>query len=106
MTATTVVNIKRGEPYDVYIGRPGRGHAGPFGNPIHVGRLCPVCGMAHDRGGTLSCYRTLLERAVETDAAFRSAVRKLHGKRLGCFCAPMPCHGDHLAAVADLLTNS
>lgn len=103
---TTVVNIKRGEPYDVYIGRPGRGFAGPFGNPILVGRACPVCGMTHDRGGTLVCFRALLERAVETDAVFRRQVRELSGKRLGCFCAPMACHGDHLAEVADLLAGS
>ena len=32
---TTVVNLRR-EAYDVYIGRPGKGLSGPFGNPYRV----------------------------------------------------------------------
>ena len=26
---------------------------------------------------------------------------ELRGKRLACYCAPLPCHGDVLAALAD-----
>ena len=26
---------------------------------------------------------------------------ELSGKRLGCFCAPLPCHGDVLAEIAN-----
>jgi hypothetical protein len=29
------------------------------------------------------------------------ARRELKGKRLGCYCAPKPCHGDVLARVAE-----
>lgn len=30
-----------------------------------------------------------------------AARRELKGKQLACWCAPLPCHGDVLAAVAD-----
>lgn len=104
MTAPTrVVNIRR-EPYDVYIGRPGHGEAGPFGNPIRAGQRCPQCAKIHeDRASVIACYETWLRWRVRVDPEFRAAVRGLAGLRLGCFCAPLPCHGDVLAVVADEL---
>jgi hypothetical protein len=30
-------------------------------------------------------------------------LHELKGKRLGCYCAPLPCHGDVLAELADEL---
>lgn len=103
MKRTRVVNLRRGEPFDVYIGRPGHGLAGPWGNPIARGRPCPVCGFYHGRGGTLDCYGVWLAGRICADPAFAAAVRGLHGLTLGCFCKPGPCHGDTLAAAADLL---
>lgn len=102
---TRAVNLHR-EPYDVYIGRPGKGMPGPFGNPVRIAHPCPECGERHmDGGSTLRCYNRYLRRRIATDADFRAAVRALHGKRLGCFCVPKPCHGSILAAVADELTD-
>ena len=54
-----VVNIYK-ERYDVYIGRPGKGEVGYFGNPIVVGKECPICGEIHQRGETLKCYEKYL----------------------------------------------
>ena len=103
--ATRVVNLRR-EPYDVYIGRPGLGLDGPFGNPIRRGQPCPVCadGTVHDRAGdTLDCYASWLYTRLGRDVGFRDAVEGLRGLRLGCFCRPpsgfggrLLCHGQIL----------
>ena len=91
--ATVVVNLRR-EPYDVYIGRPGKGQPGPWGNPFRL--------EANDqRGATLERYRQWLERQIASGQISRRSLAQLSGKRLGCFCKPQPCHGDILAAAAD-----
>lgn len=98
---TRAVNLRK-EAYDVYIGRPGSGTAGPFGNPVKRGEVCPVCGEVHSTpGSTLPCYETYLLLRLAADEAFRQSVQSLHGKRLGCFCAPQPCHGAILADLAE-----
>jgi hypothetical protein len=33
-----VVNTTRGEAFDIYIGRPGKGRSGPWGNPFIIGK--------------------------------------------------------------------
>lgn len=33
-------------------------------------------------------------------AARRARIARLHGRRLFCWCAPLPCHGDVLAKLA------
>lgn len=84
MTAR-VVHCKR-EPYDVYIGRPG-----PYGNEFVIGP-----------DGTREEVIRKYEARARGDAAFVAKVkRELRGKVLGCWCAPLPCHGDVLAAIAD-----
>lgn len=100
--STRVVNLRR-EPYDVYIGRPGQGVEGPFGNPIRRGEPCRVCGdgTVHPQAGdTLECYEVWLRARVARDVGFRVAVEGLRGLRLGCFCRPtsgfcgrLLCHG-------------
>lgn len=79
---TTVVNL-RVEPYDVFIGRPSL-----FGNPARPGGR---------RGSAIEKYRTYFYERLSLDEAFKSEVWKLKGKRLGCFCKPLPCHGDIIA---------
>lgn len=102
--ATTVVNIKLGQPYDVYIGRAtkrvrqGRARAtkpgedGLFANPF------PKMGPKEE---LLELFRNHFFRHVAEDPEFRSAVLALRGKRLGCFCAPASCHGHVIAAWID-----
>jgi len=89
---TRVVNL-RNSGYDVYIGRAGKGEQGYFGNPHTVG-YCKLCRKTHDREGAISEYVKYFLERVQTDAEFRRRVLALEGKRLGCFCAPLPCHGD------------
>lgn len=88
---TTVVNVGRGQPYDVYIGRPMPGYpAEGWGNPFRIGR-------DGTRAEVLAQYQTYLHS--QPDLLLR--VRDLRGKRLGCWCAPAACHGDVLARLAD-----
>lgn len=80
----TVVHCKK-QKYDVYIGRPSK-----WGNPFEIGR-----------DGTREeviekFHRWLLERPGLVDE-----IHELRGKRLGCWCAPLPCHGDILAGMAN-----
>lgn len=80
---TSVVNI-RSEKYDVYIGRAGRGKNGYFGNPFTNG----------SRQDVIDAYRTYFYERLKNDEAFLKDVISLRGKRLGCFCKPLACHGD------------
>lgn len=83
---TIVVNIS--EDYDVYIGRPGKGQPGPFGNPIKRG--------PNDLpGSTIPEFETYFLKRVEEDQEFRESVHSLRGRRLGCFCPRNSpnCHG-------------
>ena len=62
---TTVVNINRGEEYDVYIGRGGQGQDGYFGNPVVVGSRCPMCHRFHmSKGSTLLCYSNYFNHRI------------------------------------------
>lgn len=89
--STTVNNLRR-SPYDRYIGRPGRGHDGLFGNPYTLAQHGDLA---------LDLYRTYLLDRVARDPAFRAACLALRGLRLGCFCDPAPCHGAILAEWID-----
>lgn len=102
MTETRVVNMKldTSTMVDVVIGRPTM-----FGNPIRVRKPCCECGVRHGPGETLECYREWLWRKLKRDKAFAREVRKLHGKVLGCWCKPNPCHGDVLARAAAYLNK-
>lgn len=81
---TRVVHCKK-EKYDVYIGRPSR-----WGNPF-------VLGIHGNRAEVLQKYREWLGLHPEL---VRDA-RSLRGLTLGCWCAPLPCHGDILREIAD-----
>ena len=94
-----VKNIHRGEEYDVYIGRPSE-----WGNPYsHIGkaskfRLKYVCATREE---AIAAYRQHLnDRIREEGQPLIDKLAELDGKRLGCFCAPAPCHGEVLVAAA------
>ena len=95
MSQTQVVNLTR-EPYDVYIGRPGRGKTAaecPWGNPFVIGR-----------DGTRDEVIARYAQWLQTQPQLLARLGELRGKRLGCFCAPRwRCHGEVLARLADAL---
>jgi hypothetical protein len=77
---TTVVNIKSGKPYDIYIGRPSK-----WGNPFRI---------RHDqnRAEVIEWF----ERYLRSNINLRLQLPELRGKVLGCYCKPLDCHGDVL----------
>lgn len=91
-TVTTVVHVNDPDGFDVYIGRVvrRRGFAGSkWGNPFPLAM--------GTRFEVIEAYRRHLLASPELLAA----LPELRGKRLGCWCAPKPCHGDVLAELAD-----
>lgn len=106
MKITRVIHIRESKKTDdeVYIGRPGKGLDGYFGNPIRKGSTCYLCGKVHTAGAsTLPCYKAYLKLRIGNDPAFKARVKELHGKTLVCFCKPNACHGDYLARVSACL---
>lgn len=75
------------------------GQYGWLGNPVAIGRTCPICGSTHnDAGSTLPCYRRYLHGRLQ-EPAFEKEFRKLIGREtdLWCFCLNKPggaetCH--------------
>jgi hypothetical protein len=74
-----VVHCKKA-PYDVYIGRPSK-----WGNPFALGEH-------GNRQQVIEKYR----KWVLDQPELMAALPELRGKVLGCWCAPLPCHGDVL----------
>lgn len=87
-----VVHCKR-EPFDVYIGRAGGRRTGAFGNPF-------TFDSETDRHEAIARFEVYARKKIAFDPAFRDAVKALHGKTLGCWCAPKACHGDVLLKLA------
>lgn len=81
---TTVVHCRR-DAFDVYIGRPSK-----WGNPFLIGQ-------DGNRQEVVEKY----EQWLQTRPELLAQIKGLKGKRLGCYCAPLLCHGDVLARWAD-----
>ena len=100
MSRTTVVNLRghRDDPVFadvVYVGRAmNRGGwqlaASPLANPFRPGP-------DGSREAITARYREYLLGRPELLAQ----IPELRGKRLGCWCAPLPCHADVIAELAD-----
>lgn len=86
-----VVNLRR-EAYDVYMGRPGKGQEGPYGNPY-------IVGIHGERGECVDLFEQMFISDTPEGIAYRARVDKgiKPNDRLGCFCAPKRCHADIVA---------
>lgn len=89
LVRTEVINIADApfgwsdDPQYVYIGRPS-----PWGNPFSV--------LRHGRHVAIAKFTAAISpRMAEV------ARRELRGRTLVCYCKPLSCHGDVLAAIAD-----
>ena len=78
---TRVVNVHK-EPCDICIMRPSI-----YGNPFVIGR-------DGTREEVITKFRLYFEQRMHDDLIFCQAVGELLGKKIGCCCAPLPCHGD------------
>jgi hypothetical protein len=100
---TTVMNMTghRDDPEVadvVYVGRAmyrggWRLPASPFANPFRIG-------VDGDREQVIAKYRDYLLGRPDLLALLPD----LRGKRLGCWCKPLPCHADVIAELADHTT--
>jgi hypothetical protein len=85
MKAPKVVNMRE-EDYEVYIGRPSK-----WENPFVIGK-------DGTRKEVIAKYR----KYIMTRKDLLESLHELEGKRLGCFCAPMACHGDVLVELVSM----
>lgn len=81
MNKTTIINLHTGSEYDVYIGR-----GSAFGNLY-------IIGVDGNREECVEKYKSWFKEKLRS-TRFKTAVLKLKGKRLGCYCSPKSCHGD------------
>lgn len=79
-----VVHWKK-EKYDVYIGRPSK-----WGNPFQIGR-------DGNREQVIEKYHQWILKNPDLLAC----LPELKGMVLGCWCKPLPCHGDVLIELAN-----
>jgi hypothetical protein len=93
-----VVNLRE-ESFDVYIGRRSNryatGDTGFWGNPF----IIPYDG---DRATVIEKY----EQHIRASEEHMRRLPELVGKRLGCFCKPLPCHGDVLVKLLEELDGA
>ncbi|MCH9022453.1 MAG: DUF4326 domain-containing protein [Planctomycetes bacterium] len=83
---TKVVHLKN-EEFDVLIDR-----TTIWGNPFVIGRH-------GSRADVIDKYR----KWILNQPNLLSQLNLLKGKRLGCWCAPEPCHGDVLVELIEEL---
>ena len=93
MAHPLVVHCKRA-PYDIYIGRPSE-----WGNPFtHIAdRKTLAEFIVATREEAVAKY----EEWLMTQPQLLAKLHKLKGRVLGCWCAPLSCHGDILARLSN-----
>jgi hypothetical protein len=84
-----VVHCKKSN-FDLYIGRPSK-----WGNPFEIGK-------DGTRAEVIEKYR---EYVLSTPHLFDS-LHELKGLTLGCWCSPLPCHGDVLVDLYNMYAKS
>jgi len=94
MSVATVVN-RRTSDFDVYIGRGSR-----WGNDWSHVEGTQALFMAASREQAIQLYRERLWLQIVAGEVTLSDLAALNGKRLGCYCKPLACHGDVLVAAA------
>ena len=94
---TNVVNV-RTENCDVYIGR-----GSIFGNTFTHLKLDDTKAQykVKTRQESIDRYHDYFYYKIEHDPEFLEEVMKLKDKKLGCYCQPLPCHGQIIADFID-----
>lgn len=88
MSTTIVVNIKYSR-CDIRCCRPGR-----WGNRFRIGK-------DGDRNTVIVKFGRHTRKQIAEGKIKLKELAGLSGKRLGCYCAPQPCHANVLAKLAD-----
>jgi len=90
--ATIVVNIYK-EPYDVCIMRPGI-----YQNKYRIG-------VDGTREEVIAKFKINFYERIKWDRPYLIAVLKLKDQRIGCCCAPKPCHGNIYVEFLDVIAT-
>lgn len=89
MNKIQIINIRYENPFEydnyVYIGRPSK-----WGNPFEIGK-------DGNRKQVIEKY----EQYLKNNKYLMSCLDELKGATLGCWCFPLPCHGDILKKLVD-----
>lgn len=91
-----VVNIRKAAPGSfVYIGRKNFGfEKSEWSNSF-------IEGVHGSREEVIRKYKVWLWKYMKSDPQVCKRLLLLDGKDLGCWCAPLPCHGDVLIAAVE-----
>lgn len=84
-----VVHQKK-EHYDVLISRPSK-----WGNPFVIGK-----------DGTRKEVIQKYEEYLRNNQELMNQILELDGKVLGCWCSPLPCHGDVILKIIEEKKNT
>ena len=101
---TVLDRLKAGDPDIVYIGRENKRYGlgmNVFQNPYPI--KPPSATHPLTREESIDLYRDHVLRTITRSPYFQKKVAGLKGKTLACWCAPLACHGDILAELADAL---
>jgi hypothetical protein len=87
---TTVHNLRQEpmRPEDIRIDRRTE-----FGNEFIIGR-------DGTRADVIAKFEATERARLAASVTRRAKVRQMHGRRLFCWCAPQPCHGNVYARLA------
>lgn len=93
MCRPIVINIKKDDNYDVFIGRPSK-----WGNPYtHLKGKTKAEFVVETREEAIENYRGY----ILNDPVLMASLPDLKDKIIGCFCKPLSCHGDILADLVE-----
>lgn len=84
------------QEFDVYIGRGSK-----WGNPFSHREGTKAAHRVDSVEQAISCYRTFLWSQIREGFITLDDLRSLDGKRIGCYCAPRPCHGEVIKAAVE-----
>ncbi|KAG0242872.1 hypothetical protein BGW41_003272 [Actinomortierella wolfii] len=96
------------DPKNVYIGRKGvvfvdkvrfPPHDSIWANPFKITSQC-------SREESITRYEVYIRSKINNGEITAEEVASLAGKRLGCWCAPEPCHGNVLVKIVAEMTSN
>ena len=89
------------EKYDIYIGRSPHAGEGLLGNPYsHKSDTLAEFRVA-TRAEAIAKFKAYAVERMACDPEFREAIMACKGKTLGCWCAPLACHGSVILELAE-----
>lgn len=92
---TEVINVKNYKGNDfVYIGR-----GTPFGNANSLTED------SKSRDSACDAYEYDFRQKIKYNPSFKLQVLSLYGKKLGCSCVPLRCHGETIKQYLNQITD-